>query len=571
MASQLPKVKRKSESTSLSGPRIAKPKQAPSKYSNRARTSLIVSCILLTLIVVVSGGVRLRLQHIPLERDEGEYAYAGQLILQGVAPYALAYNMKLPGTYLAYAAIMAAFGQTPAGVHFGLLLVNALTILMLFFLAKRLFDATTGIVAAASYAILSASPSVLGFAGHATHFVVLLAIGGILLLSSPADVLKPWQVCAAGALLGFAFLMKQPGVFFLLFGAVWLVFKDRRNKIGWRNLAIRFSLFVAAAAVPFALICLWMWRAGLFSRFWFWTFTYARAYGTAIRLEEATAVFWTQFSGVVRPAVPIWLLAAIGVFGVLWKYRHSGHSFFVIAFLICSFLAICPGFYFRQHYFIVLLPAASLLAGAAVTIFRREFAERTNLRALRFLPVLLFAASLGYTLWTQWDFLFELDPTSACRAEYGFNPFPEAIEIAHYLETHSSPSTTVAVLGSEPEIYFYTHRRSATGYIYTYPLMELQPYAEQMQQEMISEIERNRPEFMVLVNVPLSWLRQPDSSQLLLDWAQDYIPQHYQLDGRVDILENSQFRWGNDAVDSEPASPYTVRIFKRTADSRGKS
>jgi len=46
-----------------------------------------------------------------VERDEGEYADAGQLILQGVPPYTLAYNMKFSGTYAAYAVIMAIFGQ----------------------------------------------------------------------------------------------------------------------------------------------------------------------------------------------------------------------------------------------------------------------------------------------------------------------------------------------------------------------------------------------------------------------------------------------------------------------------
>ena len=42
--------------------------------------------------------IRIRLLGIPLERDEGEYAYAGQLMLQGIPPYKLAYNMKFPGT-----------------------------------------------------------------------------------------------------------------------------------------------------------------------------------------------------------------------------------------------------------------------------------------------------------------------------------------------------------------------------------------------------------------------------------------------------------------------------------------
>ena len=52
------------------------------------------------LIFILGFGafVRLRLLDFPLERDEGEYAYAGQLMLQGIPPYKLAYNMKLPGT-----------------------------------------------------------------------------------------------------------------------------------------------------------------------------------------------------------------------------------------------------------------------------------------------------------------------------------------------------------------------------------------------------------------------------------------------------------------------------------------
>ena len=46
---------------------------------------------LITLLVVIAflAIVRLRIASVALERDEGEYAYAGQLILQGVPPYRL--------------------------------------------------------------------------------------------------------------------------------------------------------------------------------------------------------------------------------------------------------------------------------------------------------------------------------------------------------------------------------------------------------------------------------------------------------------------------------------------------
>src|ERR1700731_1392243 len=91
-----------------------------------------VAYALITLVLVLNCAVRFHLRNIPLERDEGEYAYAGQLMLQGIPPYKLAYNMKLPGTYTAYALILAVFGQTPAGVHLGVLVVNAMTVFLVF-------------------------------------------------------------------------------------------------------------------------------------------------------------------------------------------------------------------------------------------------------------------------------------------------------------------------------------------------------------------------------------------------------------------------------------------------------
>jgi hypothetical protein len=83
------------------------------------------------IIIMCSVAVRIPLLETPFERDEGEYAYAGQLILQGIPPYDQAYNMKMPGIYAAYAVIMALLGQTHSGIHFGLLIMNAVTGLLL--------------------------------------------------------------------------------------------------------------------------------------------------------------------------------------------------------------------------------------------------------------------------------------------------------------------------------------------------------------------------------------------------------------------------------------------------------
>ncbi len=107
------------------------------------------------LAILFAATVRFRLLEVPLERDEGEYAYAGQLLLEGIPPYQEAFNMKFPGVYGAYAAIMAVFGQTIAGIHFGLLLLNAGTIVLMFLLGRRVFSPAAGAASAAAYALLS--------------------------------------------------------------------------------------------------------------------------------------------------------------------------------------------------------------------------------------------------------------------------------------------------------------------------------------------------------------------------------------------------------------------------------
>src|SRR5205814_7670624 len=104
-------------------------------------------------------------------------------------------------------------------------------------------------------------------------------------------------------------------------------------------------------------------------------------------------------------------------------------------------------------------------------------------------PVLVFCISLSQPIFAGRQFYFEVSTTEACRIAYGSNPFPESVRIAEYLRDHSSPNDTIAILGSEPQIYFYSRRHSATGYIYTYALMEVQRYARRTQDEMIIEME----------------------------------------------------------------------------------
>jgi hypothetical protein len=178
----------------------------------------------------------------------------------------------------------------------------------------------------------------------------------------------------------------------------------------------------------------------------------------------------------------------------------------------------------------------------------------------------VFGAALVLSLGLQREFLFRLSPLEACREIYGRNPFPEAIQVADYIRAHSEKDARIAVLGSEPEIYFYAHRHSATSYIYMYGLMEAQPYALTMQNEMIGEVEAAAPEYVVQVSGNASWLQDEQSPTRIFDWWYAYGAQHYQLVGIADIIseKRTEYRWAAAAEAYQPQSSYYLAVYRRS-------
>src|SRR5262249_15439771 len=77
-------------------------------------------------------------------------------------------------------------------------------------------------------------------------------------------------------------------------------------------------------------------------------------------------------------------------------------------------------------------------------------------KLIRFTPVLIFSVAVCQPILAERRFYFQVSVPDACRIAYGSNPFPESIRIAEYLPDHSNPSDTIAILGSEPQIYFYS-------------------------------------------------------------------------------------------------------------------
>jgi hypothetical protein len=516
----------------------------------------------LLLILALVAVVRIRLLSLPLERDEGEYAYAGQLMLEGVPPYQLVYNMKMPGIYAAYALIMAAFGQSAAGIHLGFMLVNFGAILLMYFVGRRFLGRAGAVAASAAYALMSIDPHVQGLNAHATHFVVLAALAATLMLLRAQESGRRAGFFWSGALFGLSFLMKQPGGAFAMFGFALLLWGAwRKGASAWKSHVPSLAFYAAGVAAPIVLTGLLLWRAGVWDRFWWWTMTYARTHATVLAWKDGKARLANYFAHVSWFGV-FWGLALAGLLTVLIKKGRADEKFFFLSLLFFSVASVCPTLHFTNHYFVLMLPVLALLAARAFVPAAAWLAAQP-LTLVRGSPWILFGLVWARIAWSHIDLFALWGPQEAAARLYPSNDFQVYPVLADYLKSHVPAKATFAVLGSEPELLFYAHRRSITGYIYMYDLVQPQPFRARMAQDMISEVERARPDYVVFVNVIYSWMPfTPVSFEQIRDWFMQYTESQYDPYGLVTFPPNV-YVWGPDCLEHVPLGHRFVVIFQR--------
>lgn len=525
--------------------------------NNKPSSADTIYYLALSVVLLFVVFVRWRLLSLPLERDEGEYAYIGKLILEGISPYKESYNMKLPGTYYMYAMLMAVFGKTITGVHLGLLLINLLTIVIFFLGFKKLFNVSIAFFTASAYGLMAVSPNLQGFAAHATHFVNLFVALGIYVYAVFVKKHDWLSAFVTGLMFGLALVMKQQAMFFVLFGAILILVFSLVERL--RVFKIM-SGFIFGAVAPYLLVLLIVYATGTQDKFWFWTFEYAIKYATGG--NDAKTLFAMSFEPMWNEYAILWLLAAAGLFITFVTRFSKEQKVFIVAFIILAFASICPGFYFRPHYFITLLPAACLLGAVSVHYVVSRF-NKTGISVIVQLALLVLVSFNAISKNT--DYYLTADMRELSKSLYGPNPFAESVEIAKYIKAHTKQDEKIAVLGSEPELLFYADRHSATGYIYTYSLVEQQKFNLSMQKEMIAEIEKTKPKFIVFCRVNFSWLIRPDSPLDIMKWAIAYTDMNYKLEGITEVwgIDEYNYKWGKDVENYKPASSDYVLIFKK--------
>src|SRR5436853_282751 len=483
----------------------------------RSGTRTILLGVSVLLIVVA---VRAPLLPIPLERDEGEYAYIAWRLGHNELPYRDWVDQKPPAIFWVYRAALTLPVDPIRAVHFAALLFSAASACALFFLARRFMNRFWPFVAAVLFALLSADPFAQGTAANTELFMLLpLILSQIAFLKAADNPRNVLLMFGCGALTGIAIAFKQvAAVNFFLLIALYPIFAAADKR--WRN-SLAFAFWSAGGLFAIAGII------GLYFRM-------RSGLGELVNnvvthnLEYIGAMTWSdriQFcsetvAGLARAETLGWILSAAGLIALIVAGKGKWFAF-LTAWLITSMIGVSASGYFFPHYFQQLLPPLAL-----ISVFGAQWLSELRPRGNSWIPRILFGLLLlVLPLKTLWPFWFNYTPAEAVRKIYPGNFFAEMPEFAARIAQVTSADQRVFVFGAEPELLFYAQRVSSTRYIFLFPLYGPYRNAREKQMAAAEEIQRAAP--VAAVYAPNDLFFNPDSDQYFTNWSLSYLQQNF--------------------------------------------
>lgn len=151
---------------------------------------------------------------MPLARDQGHFAYAGQVILDGGLPYRDVFDQKGPATHYTFALALALFGQTAWGVRFFFFLVALSATRLAAALGERLAGpgARLACALAMALAVLQGDEGAAWHTAQVEDLLLVLQLAAVGLYASQATRCSRWRTSLAAMLLGLSCLYKPTAV-----------------------------------------------------------------------------------------------------------------------------------------------------------------------------------------------------------------------------------------------------------------------------------------------------------------------------------------------------------------------
>ena len=482
---------------------------------------------------------------LPLARDQGHFAYTGQVILDGGLPYRDVFDQKGPATHFTFALALALFGQTVWGVRCLFFLVALLTTRLAAAVGQRL----AGIPARLPCALAMALALVQGDEGTAWHsgqvedLLLALQLAAVCIYSKEASQTSRWRATLAAGLLGLACLYKPtavlPSVAVLAIAGACLPRTERTARLSYKTwLACSLGGFSLPPLIALAYLA----ARGAFHDFWIVVVDFNSAYA------ELKNGFIKGLGMLVTRWGRLTVLASWGALSI--RARSARTADRLMWGLAGANLAmiVWQGKYWPYHW-TPLVGCLAIFAGISAAQVADQLRQRFGRRSPAAIPAmvaLLLAAvpvDLKY-LSGMWSGTFQvaagrqsLDEFRS-RFECGAVGADAHRQAAEYIRSRTSPGDTMLVWGYETVVNFLADRRAPTRFAVD-RILCLDGFKRQAdwRAEFLDSLSQSPPAYIVLVdhNGTSMWRESTDELRRFPEFH-DLLSRDYVEETRFDRL-----------------------------------
>jgi tetratricopeptide (TPR) repeat protein len=517
---------------------------------------------ILLLLGVFSISIRLPYVCVPFERDEGIYAYVAREMSGGSVLYRDYLDNKPPGIFYLYGLAFKLFGESVPAVHFFMHLYTIVTILVFYFFVKAFWGAGIAGLSSFIFSITTIDPSVWGSAANAEIFMLLPIVAGMYFLLKADKNTGRLMIFLSGISIGAAIMIKQVAlIYVLMVMSILFIANMLIEKMGLAKTIKISGYFLAGATAAGVLFSIKMFSNGSFGEFLKNTLSSNVKYVSSTYNTGYFPAFISSISRIFPKNFTFYTLAVVSIAGLLIN-RKKKENAVLLLWLLFSVASVCASGYFFYHYYILLCPVIAIMSSKALF----DIGGLIHLDYRKAGTALLVLAAFLPWVFFNYKYWFKYNPEGISKTMYKDYPFVESRKVGEYIRDNSRKDDYVYVLGSEPEIYFYSKTKCPVKYLFTYNLFDTVNDAAE-QEWVVNELIKKKPEFMVFFKSVALYNFNEKSEDYIFTLIDHIVEKYYTLAGTVEIgddtsiynfnLKNQGNFWGDIKSWNE------IRVFRK--------
>jgi hypothetical protein len=459
--------------------------------------------------------------NLPLHPDQALFAVVGRTVAAGGFPYRDAWDFKLPGLYLLYAAANHGPLDVAHNVRLFNLIWTAASAGLIAELGRRWWNWRAGLIAALIYALVCSTDIPFWLSAQPDSLAVLPLVLSLLLYDVARG--RPLVLIASGLMLGAAFQLRATTLLLApVYPLVELAESLPRTRV---RLWVQRLFWLAGGFVIVQAAMLAYLAAGRALEDFVATMQYVSGYTrTGGAWNPSTGPTLPAYWGVLRQAFWNWTQPRIFLVlpglaaGIAGTAMGNRRVLQLLLFAGLCYAGVAVQLKFFWYHYDYMVPFLALLGGwgwdQVWTAMRRRGAAIAGLVTVGAAAAVLLLGSSqfwdsGIAAWKSY-FAYRRNPAEWHRTAPELSGLRDEQIVADYIRHRTSPDDRMYVWGFDPVLYLLAGRPLGSRFVLSYPLMSRWSTAR-WQPTFIEELQRDRPVYIVLhPDEPESWITGED-------------------------------------------------------------